>query len=92
MVALQRSATTFRRSGSSGLVWDDKFLEEIDQKEVNNELKGDEEKDELRELRPSQDTGSPGLPPPPPPKSLGQKFFRVIKKSMRTKRPEITSY
>ncbi|ONK66510.1 uncharacterized protein A4U43_C06F8940 [Asparagus officinalis] len=86
------SATTFRRSGSSGLVWDDKFLEENDQKDKNELKLGDEEKDELREMRPSQDMGSPGLPPPPPPRSLGQKFFRVIKKSMRTEQPKISSY
>jgi len=30
MAGLQRSATTFRRSGSSGLVWDERFLTEAD--------------------------------------------------------------
>ncbi|KAJ3691995.1 hypothetical protein LUZ60_012345 [Juncus effusus] len=33
MEGLQRSATTFRRSGSSGLVWDEKFLSEIQNEE-----------------------------------------------------------
>lgn len=30
MAGLQRSATTFRRSGSSGLVWDERFLTEAE--------------------------------------------------------------
>lgn len=31
MAGLQRSAVSFRRQGSSGLVWDDKFLAELNQ-------------------------------------------------------------
>lgn len=54
--ALQRSVATFRRSGSSGLVWDDIlfFSNDKDQK-GKEESKGEEEnEDEIRELRPSQ--------------------------------------
>ncbi|KAK8525040.1 hypothetical protein V6N13_016033 [Hibiscus sabdariffa] len=31
MAGLQRSAVSFRRQGSSGIVWDDKFLSELSQ-------------------------------------------------------------
>ncbi|GMI95135.1 MAPK SUBSTRATES IN THE STOMATAL LINEAGE 1 [Hibiscus trionum] len=34
---LQRSTTSFRRQGSSGLIWDDKFLsEDLNQMSINN--------------------------------------------------------
>ncbi|KAK6236230.1 hypothetical protein SCA6_011567 [Theobroma cacao] len=37
MTGLQRSTTSFRRQGSSGLVWDDKFLSgDLDQMKLNN--------------------------------------------------------
>ncbi|XP_072966704.1 uncharacterized protein At1g15400-like [Typha angustifolia] len=39
MAGLQRSSETFRRSGSSGLVWEDRFLSE----ELNQGKKGSEE-------------------------------------------------
>lgn len=35
---LQRSATTFRRQGSSGLIWDDKLIQE----ELNKQTKSNE--------------------------------------------------
>lgn len=53
MAGLQRSLATFRRSGSSGLVWDDAFLSsgDSDQKNKYEEHKGEESKDEVcREL------------------------------------------
>lgn len=36
MAGLQRSAVSFRRQGSSGLIWDDKFLKELNQESDNN--------------------------------------------------------
>ncbi|XP_020231562.1 MAPK kinase substrate protein At1g80180 [Cajanus cajan] len=39
MSELQRSVTSFRRQGSSGLVWDDKFISGL-QKEQANEKEG----------------------------------------------------
>ncbi|KAF8393242.1 hypothetical protein HHK36_021483 [Tetracentron sinense] len=58
MAGLQRSTTSFRRQGSSGLVWEDRFLSgelnQIKQKEG-------EEKAEFRELRPCQSVGSIGM-------------------------------
>ncbi|XVE54391.1 hypothetical protein DITRI_Ditri03aG0077100 [Diplodiscus trichospermus] len=37
MSGLQRSTTSFRRQGSSGLVWDDKFLSgDLNQMKLNN--------------------------------------------------------
>ncbi|KAF8034542.1 hypothetical protein BT93_C0762 [Corymbia citriodora subsp. variegata] len=59
MAGLQRSAKSFRRQGSSGLVWDDKFmsadplnLKKPDHQQANRKA------DCHRELRPSQSTGS----------------------------------
>ncbi|KAK9280306.1 hypothetical protein L1049_013994 [Liquidambar formosana] len=52
MAFLQRSAVSFRRQGSSGLVWDDKLLSGETQKEG---------KSEYRELRPCQSTGTIGM-------------------------------
>ncbi|KAH7865428.1 hypothetical protein Vadar_006533 [Vaccinium darrowii] len=42
MVKLQRSVTSFRRQGSSGTVWDDKFLNELN--DQLNQKGGDENK------------------------------------------------
>ncbi|KAK9268928.1 hypothetical protein L1049_000693 [Liquidambar formosana] len=57
MSGLQRSVTSFRRQGSSGLVWDDKFLSgELNQIKQNDEQ--EKEKVEFRELRPSPSVGS----------------------------------
>eukprot|EP00262_Sarcandra_glabra_P012631 TRINITY_DN328_c1_g3_i1.p1 TRINITY_DN328_c1_g3~~TRINITY_DN328_c1_g3_i1.p1 ORF type:complete len:117 (+),score=20.26 TRINITY_DN328_c1_g3_i1:25-351(+) len=56
MEGLQRSEISFRRQGSSGLVWEDRFLSgEL------NQTKKKEELVELRELRPSQSVGSAGM-------------------------------
>lgn len=51
MAGLQRSSTTFRRSGSSGLVWDERLMSE-DHSQVEPEFK---------ELRHSRSVGSVGL-------------------------------
>ncbi|PIA65569.1 hypothetical protein AQUCO_00100811v1 [Aquilegia coerulea] len=54
MAGLQRSEISFRRQGSSGLVWEDRFGE-LKKKE---EEEGNEEGDsEFRELRPSKSVG-----------------------------------
>ena len=38
MSGLQRSTTSFRRQGSSGLIWDDKFLSgDLNQMKLNNQ-------------------------------------------------------
>ncbi|KAL5056864.1 hypothetical protein RYX36_028468 [Vicia faba] len=48
MEGLQRSAVSFRRQGSSGFVWDDRFLqEEINKMNQNNQDQG---KDEIKEM------------------------------------------
>lgn len=60
MAGLQRSATTFRRSGSSGLVWDERFLTEA---EAETKAKaGDGAAEEPQpELRHSKSVGSVGM-------------------------------
>ncbi|KAK1662421.1 hypothetical protein QYE76_050580 [Lolium multiflorum] len=51
MAGLQRSSMTFRRSGSSGLVWDERLMSE-DHSQMEPELK---------ELKHSRSVGSVGL-------------------------------
>jgi hypothetical protein len=58
MSGLQRSTTSFRRQGSSGLVWNDRFLSGDLSKMRPNQ--GDEEVVEFRDLRPSRSVGSLG--------------------------------
>ncbi|KAL5756378.1 hypothetical protein ACOSP7_020811 [Xanthoceras sorbifolium] len=53
MEGLQRSAVSFRRQGSSGMVWDDKFLSEL-----NQMSKQKEEQDQLQ-LEQQQDSQPP---------------------------------
>uniref|UniRef100_A0ACD5VCP9 Uncharacterized protein n=1 Tax=Avena sativa TaxID=4498 RepID=A0ACD5VCP9_AVESA len=48
MAGLQRSSLTFRRSGSSGLVWDERLMSE-------------DHEPEFKELRHSRSVGSVGL-------------------------------
>ncbi|KAI3877533.1 hypothetical protein MKX03_030643 [Papaver bracteatum] len=66
MEGLQRSAISFRRQGSSGLVWEDRFISgELNKKgEPANQEKqgegGEEEGVEFRELRSSKSVGSIG--------------------------------
>lgn len=56
MAGLQRSAVSFRRQGSSGFVWDDRFLSEelnrANQKDENEkqQQEDDREKSEIKEL------------------------------------------
>ncbi|ONK81016.1 uncharacterized protein A4U43_C01F24330 [Asparagus officinalis] len=81
MVGLQRSAMTFRRSGSSGLVWGDRFfLDEQSQK--SNKFKDKENDDEVREMKPSKDIrfvhDTVILPPTTPSKSFGPKISRGL--------------
>ena len=50
MAGLQRSAVSFRRQGSSGLVWDDKFLAELNQAAANDsQQKQEQEQQEIQE-------------------------------------------
>lgn len=55
MAGLQRSNETFRRSGSSGLVWEDRFLQD-ELKQPKEEAEGGAE-----ELRHSRSVGSVGM-------------------------------
>ncbi|XP_028779400.1 MAPK kinase substrate protein At1g80180-like [Neltuma alba] len=54
MAGLQRSAVSFRRQGSSGIVWDDRFLSEelnkANQKDEHEQQEDDREKSEVKEL------------------------------------------
>ena len=57
MEGLQRSSSTFRRSGSSGLVWDERFLTEEAEAQA-----GDGSKDEPQpDLRRSRSAGGLGM-------------------------------
>jgi len=58
MAGLQRSATTFRRSGSSGLVWDERFLTEADAEAKAADGATEEPQPELRH---SRSVGSIGM-------------------------------
>lgn len=46
MAGLQRSTTSFRRQGSSGLVWDDRFLSGELNKVNNQQQQGQEEEEQ----------------------------------------------
>ncbi|GLU09739.1 hypothetical protein SLE2022_265840 [Rubroshorea leprosula] len=70
MTALQRSTTSFRRQGSSGLVWDDRFLSgELNKMKVNKEGNNETVRSEavMRRSR-SEGMGSRGGRSPPTPK------------------------
>ncbi|KAG8388287.1 hypothetical protein BUALT_Bualt02G0109900 [Buddleja alternifolia] len=55
MAGLQRSAVSFRRQGSSGSVWDDKFLNSLNQ--LANQQKEEKEKEkENNNNKPQQET------------------------------------
>lgn len=58
MEGLQRSATTFRRSGSSGLVWDERFLASLNNEEEKHAEHDEEQKPDLPQLRHSRSVGS----------------------------------
>ncbi|XP_077210304.1 MAPK kinase substrate protein At1g80180-like [Tasmannia lanceolata] len=96
MAGLQRSAVSFRRTGSSGLIWEDRFF--------SGELgraKKEEEDVEFKELRPCQSVGSIGMMErcrsgggrsskvdPPSPKGSGCGFCGVFGKSSNRTRPK----
>ncbi|XP_006656209.1 uncharacterized protein At1g15400-like [Oryza brachyantha] len=62
MAGLQRSATTFRRSGSSGLVWDERFLTEAEEAEAEAKARdGGGAEEPQPELRHSKSVGSIGM-------------------------------
>ncbi|XP_044958548.1 uncharacterized protein At1g15400-like [Hordeum vulgare subsp. vulgare] len=58
MEGLQRSSSTFRRSGSSGLVWDERFLTEGAEAKAAGEGGTDEAQPEMRR---SRSTGGVGM-------------------------------
>lgn len=61
MATLQRSATTFRRSGSSGMVWDEKFLaREFELKKIREESDC-AEKDEIEVAKDSNHSRSSSI-------------------------------
>nr|CAB3472035.1 unnamed protein product [Digitaria exilis] len=57
MAGLQRSSQTFRRSGSSGLVWDERLMSSQDSSHVEPEGGAME----FKELRHSRSVGSVGM-------------------------------
>ncbi|KAB2081424.1 hypothetical protein E1A91_A05G133300v1 [Gossypium mustelinum] len=60
MAGLQRSAVSFRRQGSSGLVWDDKFLSELNQGKPEEQQQGGDTKQlQKEEPRQLQDNRNP---------------------------------
>ncbi|TVU21593.1 hypothetical protein EJB05_31241, partial [Eragrostis curvula] len=62
MAGLQRSSQTFRRSGSSGLVWDERLMsEEGYQMDQRTSGEPEDEAKEFKELRHSRSVGSIGL-------------------------------
>lgn len=62
MAGLQRSATTFRRSGSSGLVWDERFLtEDAEAAKAGDGDGGGGTEEPQPELRHSKSVGSIGM-------------------------------
>ncbi|OEL18799.1 hypothetical protein BAE44_0020183 [Dichanthelium oligosanthes] len=61
MAGLQRSATTFRRSGSSGLVWDERFLTEAEDAEAKAKASDGAAEEPQPELRHSRSVGSIGM-------------------------------
>ncbi|TKW13718.1 hypothetical protein SEVIR_5G119600v4 [Setaria viridis] len=58
MAGLQRSSQTFRRSGSSGLVWDERLMSSQDD---GNQVEPEDGAMEFKELRHSRSVGSAGL-------------------------------
>ncbi|KAE9601826.1 hypothetical protein Lalb_Chr13g0301951 [Lupinus albus] len=71
---LQRSVTSFRRQGSSGLVWDDKFIQNLNQNEENQrEEKSDGPSETLKRSRSvgarpyrTVNVAAPSIDPPSP--------------------------
>ncbi|KAJ8505667.1 hypothetical protein OPV22_006553 [Ensete ventricosum] len=91
MAGLQRSAQSFRRSGSSGLVWEERFLSG----DLSQQRKEEEGGSELKELRHAQTTerrtdfrAGPVLPAadPPSPDASGCFLCGFLRKPTSTKR------
>ncbi|XP_062223761.1 uncharacterized protein At1g15400-like [Phragmites australis] len=62
MAGLQRSSQTFRRSGSSGLVWDEMLMSgDSNQRDQRTSGEPEDEAVEFKELRHSRSVGSIGL-------------------------------
>ncbi|KAK7854393.1 uncharacterized protein CFP56_032272 [Quercus suber] len=62
MAGLQRSTTSFRRQGSSGLVWNDQFISgDLNKMRTTQQKQQQQEGAEFSELRPSRSVGSIGL-------------------------------
>ncbi|KAK7261907.1 hypothetical protein RIF29_28231 [Crotalaria pallida] len=75
MSELQRSSRSFRRQGSSGSVWEDRFISEelnkIHQVIMEEDLDNNINDDVINEL--TAPLSLPPLPPPPPPMLLSFK-------------------
>ncbi|KAL8149714.1 MAPK kinase substrate protein At1g80180-like [Apium graveolens] len=77
MEGLVRSESTFRRSGSSGLVWDDKFLsgelKPVQTKEGGDQDSSDNNKDKTEQPKQAYKTVevTPTVDPPSPKVSAG---------------------
>ncbi|KAK6927522.1 Protein of unknown function DUF4666 [Dillenia turbinata] len=71
MAALQRSTISFRRTGSSGLVWDEKFVSGL----------SEDGSIEYRELRHCQTVGAIGLMERKEPVAAPPSYPRILSKS-----------
>ncbi|KAL8056219.1 hypothetical protein ABFX02_04G105400 [Erythranthe guttata] len=78
MEGLQRSAVSFRRQGSSGSVWDDKFLAGLQQlanqqkleKEISEKAQQEGKEDSSAAAAPVPDASAAGVRNPSPPPAL----------------------
>ncbi|XP_042047684.1 MAPK kinase substrate protein At1g80180-like [Salvia splendens] len=66
MESLQRSAISFRRQGSSGFVWDDKFLAGEFNKLANERKEKEESSSGSKENKENPATSAVNKSPPPP--------------------------
>ncbi|OIW19749.1 hypothetical protein TanjilG_18559 [Lupinus angustifolius] len=94
---LQRSITSFRRQGSSGLVWDDKFIQNLNQNQneenqrVEREGNSEGPSDTLMEARPYRtvNVAEPSIDPPSPKvATCGLCGFFWKKKSVHESKPK----
>ncbi|KAG4977232.1 hypothetical protein JHK86_036706 [Glycine max] len=82
MTELQRSVTSFRRQGSSGLVWDDKFIAGIENE--NKQESGDGSRATLQ--RPYRTVNvAPQAMDPPSPKLATCGFCALFRKPVSAK-------
>ena len=84
MVELQRSVTSFRRQGSSGLVWDNKVISGL-HGELSQARPNQQDNNEPRELRQSQDVGS--ISTLERSRSAGARPFRAVTVATASKDP-----